>query len=224
MTGAGGNPRARAAPSTGTAIPSRELPPGVPEPSDRKRVSRFRPNPDPDDPVYHAVPDDGLCLNVFLILSEPGHPDRVLLGRIDPRAPWETIGGMSRARIDSMGDRWMLPARQLFLFEDPTEAAQAIARDLLELPGLALVGPQVTSEAWERPTPVGAGRHWDLSFLFRGTWPAGRPLRLGPWRELAFLAPGTLTDAQVGRGHLDVLALAHPATGPVSGTGAATSA
>lgn len=172
------------------------------------KVSRFRPNPPPDDPVYSSVPDDGLCLNAFVLIRPESGSDRVLLGRIDPDAPWETIGGMSQRRIATMGDRWMLPSRQLRLFEAPEEAARAILKDQLGIDRLALEGPKVTSEAWQRPEPAGKGLHWDLSFLFEGTWPEGRPLSSPPWRELKFHRPSELEPRDVGRSQFDVLTLA----------------
>lgn len=186
------------------------------------KVARFRPNPPADDPAYSAVPDDGLCLNTFLLLRDAPSSRRVLLGRIDPTKDWETIGGMHRKRIEALGNRWMLPSRQLRIFEGPHEAAGTIAREQLEIEELALDLPQVTSEAWERGEPAGGGRHWDLSFLFRGVWPAGAPIAAAPWRELAFLDPARLAPSEVGRSHLDVLAMAgYPtgASGPVPNAG-----
>jgi hypothetical protein len=172
------------------------------------KVARFRPNVASDDPVYAAVPDDGLCLNVFLLLSETPEARTVLMGRIDPAAAWDEIGGMHRERIARLGDRWMLPSRQLFMFEGPDTAAHAILTQQLGIELPALGTPSVHSEAWTRPKPVGTGLHWDLSFLYRGTWPNGRPLRATPWRELRFVEPVSLDPTEVGRGHLDVLALA----------------
>jgi len=182
--------------------------PAVTDPAPPRRVSRFRPRPALDDPVYVAVPDDGLCLNVFLLLSDVPGSNRVLLGRIDPSAPWGEIGGMTPSRIQETAGRWMLPCRQLFVFEPPAEAARSILKTQLDLEGVALEGPMVTSEAWQRPHPAGAGPHWDLSFLFRGAWPPDRPLAAKPWHELAFLDTASLDPATVGRSHLDVLRLA----------------
>lgn len=174
-------------------------------------VSRFRPAPPPDDPVYHPVPDDGLCLNVFLLLTDRPGSDRVLLGRLDPAVDWRHIGGMAESRIRETAPRWMLPSRQLFHFEGPHEAARSILKEQLELDPIPLDGPAVTSEAWQRERPAGRGLHWDLSFLFTGRWPEGRPLAAGPWKELRFLETATLDPATVGRGQADVLALAgHP--------------
>ena len=40
-----------------------------------RTVSRFRPAPPKDDPVYVSVPDDGLCLNAFLVDLPTGRRD-----------------------------------------------------------------------------------------------------------------------------------------------------
>jgi hypothetical protein len=181
-------------------------PPVVELPATR-RICRFRPCPAPDDPIYNAVPDDGLCLNAFLLLTDPEDPARVVLGQIDPNADWGELGGMHAKRIEELGDRWMLPSRQLFLFEDPADAARSIAREQLRLPELRLDPPTVTSEAWERPSGAGRGPHWDLSFLVRGSWPSDRPLQAPAWRRLAFQDPRSLEAHEVGRHHLDVLEL-----------------
>lgn len=173
-----------------------------------RTVCRFRPAPSADDPIYHSVPDDGLCLNVFPLLSEPRRPDRVLMGRIDPSFDWADLGGMHRDRIAQTADRWMLPGRQLFLYESPGAAVQSILREQLGIESLALRGPDVYSEAWQRPSPVGKGPHWDLTFVYRADWPMGRQLHAAPWRELAFKNPILLDPQEVGRNHLDVLALA----------------
>ena len=180
----------------------------MPERPAPRTVSRFRPAPRPDDPVYAPVPDDGLCLNVFVILTDAARSNRVVMGRIDPTADWRHIGGMTAGRIQETATRWMLPSRQLFVFESPTDAARSILKEQLGLDPLPLEGPKVTSEVWQRPKPAGTGPHWDLSFLYSGTWPAGRPLASPPWKELAFLDTATLDPATVGRSHADVLALA----------------
>jgi hypothetical protein len=178
-------------------------------PGRRREVSRFRPSPPKDDPVYVSVPDDGLCLNAFLLLSPAGYPSKVLLGRVDPAAPWKQIGGITPTRLAELSNRWMLPSRQLFLFESPQEASRSILREQLELEvELSLDGPTVFSEAWTRPKPAGEGQHWDLHFLFRGLWPEDRPLRASPWTTLQFHDPARLDGALVGRSQADVLRLA----------------
>jgi hypothetical protein len=173
-----------------------------------RAVSRFRPAPPEGDPVYVSVPDDGLCLNAFLILSPPNDASKVLLGMVDPKSPWREIGGVTAQRLAGLSTRWMLPSRQLFLFESPQEAARTILREQLELDGIELEGPSVFSEAWTRPAPAGTGQHWDIHFVFRGRWPEGRELRASPWSKLEFHDPSRLDRSEVGRSHTDVLGLA----------------
>jgi hypothetical protein len=180
----------------------------APPPATRRDVSRFRPAPPPDDPVYVSVPDDGLCLNAFVLISPPDDARKVLLGQVDPQAPWREIGGVTPQRLAGLSTRWMLPCRQLFLFESPQEASAEILRTQLGIEQMALEGPSVFSEVWNRPSPAGKGQHWDIHFVFRGTWPAGRELRAGPWLKLEFHDPAHLDRSTVGRGHADVLVLA----------------
>jgi hypothetical protein len=176
-------------------------------PQDRT-VSRFRPAPPTDDPVYVSVPDDGLCLNAFLVISPPGDATQVLLGMVDPKAPWKEIGGVTAQRMQELSTRWMLPSRQLFLFESPQDAARTILQEQLELDALDLIGPSVFSEAWTRPHPAGRGPHWDIHFVFRGQWPEGRERHAAPWSKLEFHDTSRLDRAKVGRSHMDVLGLA----------------
>ncbi|MCI4360750.1 MAG: hypothetical protein L3J91_03530 [Thermoplasmata archaeon] len=158
--------------------------------------------------MYVAVPDDGLCLNAFVMLSPAGTPTQVLMGIVDPTAPWRAIGGVTPQRLRELSTRWMLPSRQLFLFEAPQTAAEVLVKEQLEIDTLELTGPSVYSEAWTRPTPAGTGQHWDIHFVFRGEWPDGRPLRASPWLKLEFHETSRTDRSQVGRGHTDVLELA----------------
>jgi hypothetical protein len=102
----------------------------------------------------------------------------------------------------------MLPSRQLFLFESPQAASAEILHAQLEIDDVALEGPTVFSEAGDSPSPAGNGQHWDIHFVFRVIWPAGREVRAGPWLQQAFHDPADLDRAQVGRSHMDVLGLA----------------
>lgn len=169
------------------------------------KVCRFRRGAAPDDPDYTDLPEDGLCLNVFLLLRERDASRSVLMGRVDPGAPWDRLGGISAERVRALGARWMLPSRQLRLYEAPAEAARTVAAEQLDLPAATFERPSILSDAWERPQGGSAGLHWDLSFLYPGRWPEGRPPAARPWRELRFLDPSTLDPSEVGRHHLDVL-------------------
>lgn len=156
--------------------------------------------------AYERLPGDGLCLNAFLIVRQRGHPDRALLGRIDPAAPWDRLGALETARRAQIGERWMLPCSQLLLFEAPQEAARRLVREQLELEELPLRGPKVFSEAYDRPPAAAADPHWDLHFLFRGE--LDRPPVASPWKELAFVEVAATPRDAFARAHGDVLALA----------------
>jgi hypothetical protein len=163
-----------------------------------------------------------MCLSTFLVIQPPGGDRRVLLGRLDPEAPWDRLAALERSRLPLIGDRWLLPASQLLFFESPQEAAHRIVREHLESDPLPLLGPSVYSEAYRRPDSPSADPHWDLHFVFRGRWPSDRAPKASPWKELAFLDPATLDPTEIGRGHGDILALAgHPLRGATPAPGSA---
>ncbi len=154
------------------------------------------------------VPEGGLCLSAFLLASEPGHPDRILMGHLDPSAPWDHIGALdaSRTKVHSQG--WMLPASHLLLHESPDEAARRIAAEQLEQRELAFSGPQVVSEVYTPKRFPDVVRHWDLEFIFRGTWPPGEAPRAAPWTDLRFVDLSSTPASAIARSHEDVLASA----------------
>ncbi len=176
--------------------------------TDERRFCRFRPVIPEGSSVYTSVPEHGLCVNAFLLVAEPEHPERVLLGRLNPAAPWERIGALDPARVRANQDGWMIPSCHLLHFESPAAAAQRIAREQLELASLPLHEPLVLSEAYPRLAGSPGPLHWDLSFLFRGEWPEGRPTRAAPWKELRFVDVGRSSRSEIARAHADVLGFA----------------
>ena len=163
-----------------------------------------------------ALPEDGMCLSAYLVVHRVRSPGEVLLGRARPDGPWERVACLDAERLRTLGDRWVLPATQLLLFEGPDQAARRIAEEMLGDPDLAVGSPAVYSEAYPRPL----GRrdpHWDLHFVYTIPWPDGRPIpSVGAlWRELRFVPVGETPADAFGRGHGDVLALTgrppHPA-------------
>ncbi|MGI0150875.1 MAG: NUDIX domain-containing protein, partial [Thermoplasmata archaeon] len=165
-----------------------ELPP--------RRFQRLRREADPARGVEGVV-RDGMCLSAFVLLGRAGSAGEVLLGRIDPSAPWDRLGGLSAERVRSIGEAWMLPSSHLIEYEAPVEAARRVAREQLELPALPLRGPEVFSEAYHRPGTEPEEHHWDLHFVFRGDWPGGPSARAAPFRELRFFAPVELGTLEV---------------------------
>ena len=134
-------------------------------------------------------------------------PTKVLLGRPDPQAPWEQIATLEDAHLRSIGNRWILPASHLLEFESPTDSAERILRQQLGTTDLPLQGPEVFSEAYPSAIDPDSGTHWDLHFVFRGDWPREQMPRSAAWRELAFIAPSSLTRADIARGPSDISAL-----------------
>jgi len=176
--------------------------------TEEPRFARLRRAPLDKFPGASEVPEAGMCLSVFVLLRPPGRDDAVLLGQPAETAPWWEIGGVDPGRLDRIGERWMLPSRQLRLYEGPDEAAKSILREQLGSAPLALSGPQVFSDPADAPFPETADRHWDLHFVYSGRWPSATAPRSPAWRRLEFLDLRRLARADVARGQADVLELA----------------
>jgi ADP-ribose pyrophosphatase YjhB (NUDIX family) len=157
---------------------------------------------------FWSLPEGGVCLSAFLVIRPKGTPSRVLLGRPNPVATWEHMATLEAEHLTTIGDRWILPASHLLEFESPADSARRILRQQLEVADLFLRGPEVFSESYPSALDPESGLHWDLHFVFRGDWPSREPPRPSAWRELAFLDTRTLTQADMARGHADILALA----------------
>ena len=184
---------------------------GVPE----RRFARMRSDAASDPASYSALPDDGLCLSVFLLLQPPDHSDSILFGKADASADWMKLGGLDAARLASLADRWMLPACQLELFESPDSAAKRVAAEQLGAEELALSGPRVFSESYARSGAKGRDPHWDLHFVYVGLWSEQAPAAKSPWKDLKFVAISEVLgqdpqvrQASLGRGHGDIIELA----------------
>ncbi|HEY6238259.1 MAG TPA: NUDIX hydrolase, partial [Thermoplasmata archaeon] len=149
-------------------------------PTDR-RFCRFNPRPEGNPTGMSRIPENGFCLNVFLVIRRAGSSDRVLLGRIDPAAPWDHLGGLDADRVAAHSGGWMLPASQLLYGESPEDAVARLDRELLGGLDVSWSPPTVLSE-WYRPRRrPEAGEHWDLGFVFRGEAPDASAPKSGPW-------------------------------------------
>lgn len=184
-----------------------------------RRFARLRSEIPAGAAGYWTVPDDGLCLNVFLVFRPSDAPGKALLGKLDPAGAWGELAALDPARAGSLADRWILPASQLLLLESPDEAARRLARELLDLELGAVPAPRVFSEAYGRAgAEATQDPHWDLHFVYELAWPAGRALTAAPWKELALLEVARTPRAEIGRGHADVLDLVG-LSAPASGAG-----
>jgi hypothetical protein len=190
------------APREGDVTPGAFVPGYMP-----RRFARLTSKAAGPSPGQSLVPGDGMCLSSFLILTDPGDPSRVLLGKIAPGPAWEEAGGIDPARAARIASGWMLPASQLLLFESPADAAGRIASELLGVPLGPVPSPTVFSETYRRAGAETADPHWDLHFLFRAPGPDRAPThRL--WQELAYLEPRRLLRSEFARNHGDILELA----------------
>jgi len=148
-----------------------------------------------------------MCLSVFLVLEAPGHDGSVLLGKLDPTAPWWEIGALDPERLARVGERWMLPSCQLLLFESPEEAARRILKEQLGVGPIPLSGPFVFSDPSVRPGRPGTDPHWDFHFVFRGKWANATPPRFSAWKRLEFVDVATTRPNELARDQADVLEL-----------------
>lgn len=173
-----------------------------------RRFCRFSKAPETATFGMPEVPEDGLCLSTFVLLSEAGRPSTVLMGKMDPKADWEQIGALDPARVEAHRHGWVLPSSHLILHESPQEAAVRILREQLGLGPLRLDGPQVVSEVYTPRRFPSHHAHWDLEFLFRGTLEAGTVPSSHAWTELRFVDPATTGAETIARSHEDLLASA----------------
>ncbi len=170
-----------------------------------RRFSRFSKSPDTAAFSTTEIPEGGVCLSAFLIVAQAGQPSRILMGHMNPEAPWDHIGALDPKRVEVHSRGWMLPSSHLIFLESPEDAARRIAREQLDLPDLVLSGPQVVSEAYTPKRFPGRPHHWDIEFLFRGELAAAEVPRPAAWKELAFVDLGRTTKAEIARSHEDVL-------------------
>jgi ADP-ribose pyrophosphatase YjhB (NUDIX family) len=163
--------------------------------TDRK-FSHFKRDVEP--PRVKEIPQGGFCISAFLIISQSGHPGRVLMGRINKKAAWDHLGALDPGRVERHSKGLMLPSSALILGESPQDAAQRILKEQLGIGDQRLEGPHVFSEVY------GPENHWDLQFLFlgdRNVAPA-HPA----WDELRYVDTSITKSNEMARGHQDILA------------------
>ena len=174
-----------------------------------RRFARYRPSEgEVANRRMWTPPRAGLCLSVFLLVGDPKNPNLVVLGRPAPAAAWQEIGNLEPAHLESLQDRWLLPASHLLEFESPRSGAERVAREQLALDQVELRGPEVFSETYPSRLDPESGNHWDLDFLFRADWPRGRELHSTAFKELRLIDTRLVAAPNLGRGHGDILILA----------------
>lgn len=149
------------------------------------------------------IPEGGMCISSFVILSKEGESDAILLGKLDPTAPWDHIGALDGERAARHAKGWMIPSSHLMIRESPQDAARRVLREQLNLPDIELRDPKVVSEVSQ--TTPGGSDHWDLEFIFTGHV---RPETIGKpdaWSELRFVKIPSTRKSEISRRHEDVL-------------------
>ena len=149
-------------------------------------------------------PEGGLCLSAFLIITDERNANRVLMGHLNAKAPWDHIGALDSSRVEVHSKGWMLPSSHLLVYESPQEAARRILREQLEI-DLALSGPDVVSEAYTPKRFPDLPRHWDIEFIFKGKMSEDHIPRPFAWSKLSFVNLNDTEKTEIARSHEDIL-------------------
>jgi ADP-ribose pyrophosphatase YjhB (NUDIX family) len=158
----------------------------------------LRISPKPGALRMSNIPSGGFCLSAFVIISKKQNPNEVLLGRINPDAPWDHIGALDPPRVEAFKSGWMLPSCHFLFGESPQECVKRILNEQLNLTDQTLDGPLVFSEVY------GPESHWDLEFLFQGERDEVKATIA--WKDLRFVDTTKLKKEEMSRFHEDILA------------------
>jgi len=151
-------------------------------------------------PRMRKMPEGGMCISAFVIVSKKGEPGSILLGKINKDANWDHIGALDKKRVERNSIGWMLPSSHLMLYETPEGAARRILREQLHVRDMKVSGPLTFVDT------SGNENHWDIGFIFLGERESVP--RSDAWRELRFVDSGSLRSEDVVRSQIDVLAYA----------------
>ena len=160
---------------------------------------------DATPPRMDSVPEGGMCISAFLVISKRDDPSSVLMGRINENAEWDHIGALNGKRLERFASGWMLPSSHLILYETPEGAARRILREQLGIKNLKLQGPLTFADT-STANFSGKLNHWDIGFIFtaeRDSLPSN-----AAWDELKFVDVNKLKPNDVVRSQVDVLAYA----------------
>jgi ADP-ribose pyrophosphatase YjhB (NUDIX family) len=150
------------------------------------------------------IPEGGLCLSAFLVISRRNSRE-VLMGHLNPAAPWDHIGALDQSRIVAHSNGWMLPSSHLMVIESPQDAARRIIKEQLELEEdlIVLSDPIVVSEVYTPRRFPNLPNHWDIEFIFRGV--CDKLPRSDAWSELKYLQLGKISRQDMARSHEDIV-------------------
>ena len=151
------------------------------------------------------IPDGGLCLSSFVVISEESNPRLVLMGHLNPEANWDHVGALDENRVEVHSKGWMLPSSHLMIRESPQEAAARIAREQFELEDLKLSSPKVLSEVYAPKRFPELAEHWDIEFIFFGGLSKKRLGKPFAWNDLRFIDSSRTKRSEFARSHEDIL-------------------
>jgi len=152
------------------------------------------------------VPEGGLCLSTFLVISDVENPNSALMGHLNSEAPWDHLGALDSRRIEVHSKGWMLPSSHLIVYESPQDAAKRILREQLGISAKDLHGPQVVSETYALKRFPNLPRHWDIEFIFRGELSRENiPAKTNAWIDLNFVDLNVVKRSEIARSHEDIL-------------------
>ncbi len=153
----------------------------------------------------NEIPEAGLCISAFILLSKTGSPGEVVMGHLNPEADWNHIGALDHERAARNSKGWMLPSSHLLLEESPDDAARRILREQLGVEVQQLTKPEVFSEAYSsgKVWETAPQNHWDLQFIFQGEISSLNPHPA--WKDLGFVDLRTIKKKDMARFHEDIL-------------------
>jgi len=152
------------------------------------------------------VPEGGLCLSTFVVITDVRNENSALMGHLNPNAPWDHIGALDASRVEVHSKGWMLPSSHLVVYESPQDAAKRILREQLEITTLKLNGPRVVSETYTPKRFPNLPRHWDIEFIFMGKMSKNDiPKKTNAWTELDFVDLNVANKKEIARSHEDIL-------------------
>jgi ADP-ribose pyrophosphatase YjhB (NUDIX family) len=151
-------------------------------------------------PRMRKMPEGGMCISAFTIISRRNDPDSILMGKINKNANWDHIGALDAKRVERASGGWMLPSSHLMLYETPEGAARRILREQLHVKDMKMTGPLTFVDT------SGKDNHWDIGFIYLGERESVP--KSDAWRELRFVKSSELKREDLVRSQVDVLAYA----------------
>jgi hypothetical protein len=189
--------------------------PSVVRMSTTRRFCRFSRSAEGNEFGLRWEEPGGFCLSAFLVLTEAARPASVLLGRMNPTAPWDHLGGLNPERVEAHRHGWVLPASNLLLRESPDEAARRVLAEMLGGGTATLAPARVFSEVYTPRRFPQIHNHWDVFFVYPGHWTGAPPAAPDVWSELRFVDLTGTKRSDFARSHDEVLeAIGLPVPGP----------